>query len=143
MGSEMCIRDRGWEYQDSLTPEEINKSDIKEMSTGIFGYKGKVHLHICKPISDPVDNTRDLAEMIEREIINNYHIWPSNKAALELLPDMKCKTDTNDSISDIQIKISMLEKRCANLKPEERNEFLKTYARPILNKEKARLSPGP
>ena len=137
------VKARGWEYQDSLTPEEINKSDIKEMSTGIFGYKGRVHLHICKPISDPVDNTRDLAEMIEREIINNYHIWPSNKAALELLPDMKYKTDTNDSISDIQIKISMLEKRCANLKPEERNEFLKTYARPIINKEKARLSPGP
>ena len=137
------VKARGWDYQDSLTPEEINKNDIKEMSTGIFGYKGRVHLHICKPISDPVDNSRDLAEMIQREIINNYHIWPSNQAALELLPDMNIQKETAVSISDMPSKISILEKRCANLKTDERNEFLKTYARPVINKEKARLSPGP
>ena len=137
------VKARGWDYQDSLTPEEINKNDIKEMSTGIFGYKGRVHLHICKPISDPVDNSRDLAEMIQREIINNYHIWPSNQAALELLPDMNIQKEIAVSISDMPSKISILEKRCANLKTDERNEFLKTYARPVINKEKARLSPGP
>ena len=137
------IKAKGWEYQDTLTPEEINKNDIREMSTGIFGYKGRVHLHICKPISDPVDSSGHLAEMIQREIINNYHIWPSNEAAFELLPDLKSKTEIKDSISDMQMKISILEKRCATLKPDERNEFLKTYARPKVNKEKARLSSGP
>ena len=137
------VKARGWDYQDSLTLEEINKSDIKEMSTGIFGYKGRVHLHICKPISDPVDTTRHLAEMIQREIINNYRIWPTNQAALDLLPEMNIQQENIDTISDMPDKISMLEKRCANLKPEERNEFLMTYARPIVNKEKARLSSGP
>ena len=137
------VKARGWDYQDSLTLEEINKSDIKEMSTGIFGYKGRVHLHICKPISDPVDTTRHLAEMIQREIINNYHIWPSNQAALDLLPEIHIQQENIDTISDMPSKISILEKRCANLKPEERNEFLMTYARPIVNKEKARLSSGP
>ena len=137
------VKARGWDYQDSLTLEEINKSDIKEMSTGIFGYKGRVHLHICKPISDPVDTTRHLAEMIQREIINNYRIWPTNQAALDLLPDINIQQENIDTISDMPSKISILEKRCANLKPEERNEFLMTYARPIVNKEKARLSPGP
>jgi hypothetical protein len=137
------VKARGWDYQDSLTLEEINKSDIKEMSTGIFGYKGRVHLHICKPISDPVDTTRHLAEMIQREIINNYRIWPTNQAALDLLPEINIQQENIDTISDMPSKISMLEKRCANLKPEERNEFLMTYARPIVNKEKARLSPGP
>jgi len=137
------VKARGWDYQDSLTLEEINKSDIKEMSTGIFGYKGRVHLHICKPISDPVDTTRHLAEMIQREIINNYRIWPTNQAALDLLPEINIQQENIDTISDMPSKISMLEKRCANLKPEERNEFLMTYARPIINKEKARLSSGP
>ncbi len=137
------VKARGWDYQDSLTLEEINKSDIKEMSTGIFGYKGRVHLHICKPISDPVDTTLHLAEMIQREIINNYHIWPTNQAALDLLPEINIQQENKDTISDMPSKISMLEKRCANLKPEERNEFLMTYARPIVNKEKARLSSGP
>ncbi len=137
------VKARGWDYQDSLTLEEINKSDIKEMSTGIFGYKGRVHLHICKPISDPVDTTRHLAEMIQREIINNYRIWPTNQAALDLLPEINIQQENIDTISDMPSKISMLEKRCANLKSEERNEFLMTYARPIVNKEKARLSSGP
>ncbi|MEC7929455.1 MAG: 1-acyl-sn-glycerol-3-phosphate acyltransferase [Pseudomonadota bacterium] len=137
------VKARGWDHQDSLTLEEINKSDIKEMSTGIFGYKGRVHLHICKPISDPVDTTRHLAEMIQREIINNYRIWPTNQAALDLLPEINIQQENIDTISDMPSKISILEKRCANLKPEERNEFLMTYARPIVNKEKARLSSGP
>ena len=137
------VKARGWDYQDSLTLEEINKSDIKEMSTGIFGYKGRVHLHICKPISVPVDTTRHIAEMIQREIINNYRIWPTNQAALDLLPEINIQQENIDTISDMPSKISMLEKRCANLKPEERNEFLMTYARPIVNKEKARLSSGP
>ena len=137
------VKARGWDYQDSLTLEEINKSDIKEMSTGIFGYKGRVHLHICKPISDPVDTTRHLAEMIQREIINNYRIWPTNQAALDLLPEINIQQENIDTISDMPSKISILEKRCANLKSEERNEFLMTYARPIVNKEKARLSSGP
>ena len=113
------------------------------MSTGIFGYKGRVHLHICKPISDPVDNTHHLAEMIQREIINNYHIWPSNQAALDLLPDINIQKEITDSILDLPSKISILENRCANLKPDEQKEFLKTYARPVINKKKARLSPGP
>ena len=137
------VKAKGWDYHDSLTPEEINKSDIKEMSTGIFGYKGRVHLHICKPISDPVDNSRHLAKMIEREIITNYHIWPSNLAALKLLPDMNIQKEILDSIPDALRRISILEGRCANLKPDERNEFMKTYARPVINKEKARLSSGP
>ena len=138
-----CVKARGWDYQESWTPEEINKNDIKEMSAGIFGYKGRVHLHICKSISDPVDNLDHLSEMIQKEIINNYHIWPSNQAALDLLADVNFQSETTDQISEVSSKISILEKRCTTLKPDERNEFLKTYARPVINKEKARLSPGP
>jgi hypothetical protein len=90
-----------------------------------------------------VDNTRHLAEIIQREIINNYHIWPSNQAALYLLAEINIHQEMTNSILDMSSKISILEKRCAKLKPEERNEFLKTYARPVINKEKARLSSGP
>ena len=137
------IKARGWDYQDTWTSEEINKNDIKEMSTGIFGYKGRVHLHICKSITDPVDNLGNLTEIVQKEIIDNYHIWPSNLAALDLLPDTNIQSEITESSSDMSTKISILEKRCTTLKSDERNEFLKTYARPVINKEKARLSPGP
>ena len=56
---------------------------------------------------------------------------------------MNIQKEIIDSVPDAPSKISILEKRCANLKPDERNEFMKTYARPVINKEKARLSPGP
>ena len=137
------IKARGWDYQDTWTSEEINKNDIKEMSTGIFGYKGRVHLHICKSITDPVDNLGNLTEIVQKEIIDNYHIWPSNLAAVDLLPDTNIQSEITESTSDMSTKISILEKRCVTLKSDERNEFLKTYARPIINKEKARLSSGP
>ena len=88
-------------------------------------------------------NLGNLTEIVQKEIIKNYHIWPSNLAALDLLPDTNIQTVITESTSDMSAKISILEKRCKTLKSDERNEFLKTYARPIINKEKARLSSGP
>ena len=35
------------------------------MASGIFGYKGRVHLHICKPVKDP-DDTEKLAAYSRR-----------------------------------------------------------------------------
>ena len=44
------VKAKGWDHQDEMTLEEINESDLNELATGLFGDKGKVHLHICEPI---------------------------------------------------------------------------------------------
>ena len=81
----------GWEGWEDLSYEENNKRDLSELVKGIKESKGRVHLHIGKNIIESLDghsdveNIEDVAELIDREIILNYKLWPSNYIAAQAL----------------------------------------------------------
>ena len=129
------IKATGWDHHEDLTIEEINASDLHEMVEGIFGYKGKVHLHIGKPIEKEVDNTEELARTLEDQIIENYHLWPSNLSATKMLKELENNLDL-DSEYKPGIELDFLAKRFSSLSPEIRKECLLIYSRPYLNKKK-------
>ena len=137
------IKAQGWVHQEHLNLVSRNKNDLNEMTSGIFGYKGKVHLHICKPVSFSGDNIKHLAEIIDKEIISNYRIWPSSQISLLSVnksnPDISYQ-DNNVGKSKEHIYV---QERFKDLDPEVKNRVLMTYAQPLINKEKARLAPGP
>ena len=135
------VKAKGWDYHDALSDEEINKSDLQEMASGIFGYKGRVHLHICEPITFDGDSIKELSDKIEQQIISNYRIWPSSEIALSLLPELNDSFDGNQKFTDEEL--IKFKTRFEQLNDETLRDCLMTYARPLLNKEKARLSPGP
>ena len=135
------VKAKGWDYQDALNDEEINKNDLQEMASGIFGYKGRVHLHICEPIAFDGDSIKELSDKIEQQIISNYHIWPSSEAALSLLPGLNDSFDANHKFT--KEELIKFKKRFEHLNDKILKECLMMYARPLLNKEKARLSSGP
>ena len=129
------IKATGWDHHEDLTIEEINASDLDEMVEGIFGYKGRVHLHIGKPIEKEVDNTEELARTLEDQIIENYHLWPSNLSATKMLKELENNLDL-DSEYKPGIELDFLAKRFSSLSPEIRKECLLIYSRPYLNKKK-------
>ena len=137
------IKAKGWRDRESLTQEEISSSDLNEMTTGIFGYKGKVHLHICKPVSFRENDIRNLAKVIEKEIIENYKVWPISYAAISLLPDLKFRSSSIEKGIELKKESMYFKKRFKSVDSEIVHECLMTYARPLINKEKARLSTGP
>ena len=132
----------GWDFQKNWSSEKINQNDLEEMTTGIFGYKGKVHLHICSPITSEIENTEELANTIQDEIIQNYFIWPSSQAAAFLLDQSNFDSPLFDSSIENSNSVKLLKKRFKDLEEAKQKEFLKIYARPLINKEKARLSSG-
>ena len=136
------VKAKGWDFQEDWTSEQINKNDLKEMASGIFGYKGRVHLHICKPIKE-CDDTGKLAKLIQEEIINNYYLWPSNHTAVSILPELNTNYLTMKASAENQNSLSYFKDRIGDLNSQQKEELLLTYARPFFNKEKARLSPGP
>lgn len=135
------VKAKGWDYQDALSHEEINKNDLQEMASGIFGYKGRVHLHICEPIAFDGDSVKELSDKIEQQIISNYHIWPSSEAALSLLPELNNSFEGSQKFTNEEL--IKFKKRFEYLNDKILEECLMMYARPLLNKEKARLSSGP
>ena len=132
----------GWDFQKDWSSEKINQNDLEEMTTGIFGYKGKVHLHICNPITSEIENTEELANLIQDEIIQNYFIWPSSQAAAFLLDQSNLNSPLFDSSIENSNSVKLLKERFKDLEEAKQKEFLKIYARPLINKEKARLSSG-
>ena len=132
----------GWDFQKDWSSEKINQNDLEEMTTGIFGYKGKVHLHICSPIASEIENTEELANLIQDEIIQNYFIWPSSQAAAFLLDQSNFNSPLFDSSIENSNSVKLLKERFKDLEEAKQKEFLKIYARPLINKEKARLSSG-
>ena len=132
----------GWDFQKDWSSEKINQNDLEEMTTGIFGYKGKVHLHICSPITSEIENTEELSNLIQDEIIQNYFIWPSSQAAAFLLDKSNFNSPLFDSSIENSNSVKLLKERFKDLEEAKQKEFLKIYARPLINKEKARLSSG-
>ena len=137
------IKAKGWRDRESLTQEEISSSDLNEMATGIFGYKGKVHLHICKPVSFKGNDIRNLAKVIEKDTIENYKVWPISYAAISLLPDLQFSVSSIKQDAETKKELMYFKKRFKSIDPDIVHECLMTYARPLINKEKARLSSGP
>ena len=137
------IKAQGWVNQEHLNLVSRNKNDLNEMTSGIFGYKGKVHLHICKPVSFSGDNIKNLAEIIDKEIISNYRIWPSSQISLLSLSKSNPDFDLQDKTIEQIKEYAYVQERFKDLDPKVKNRVLVTYAQPLINKEKARLSPGP
>jgi hypothetical protein len=72
------------------------KEDIKSMISGISGFKGHVHLAVGKKITGDVlkpiaeiskknERLKELAKIIDQQIIFNYKLWSTNYMAYDIL----------------------------------------------------------
>lgn len=87
------------EFQQKRDDENYQKSkedDILNMKVGIFGNKGDIYYELTTPINEEIEelvNEEDnrptvlnkLAQIIDHRIHKNYHIFPINYVALDIL----------------------------------------------------------
>lgn len=87
------------EFQQKRDDENFQKTqsdDILNMKVGIFGNKGKIYYELTPPINDEIEELIDeednrptvlnkIAAIIDHRIHKNYHIFPINYVALDLL----------------------------------------------------------
>jgi hypothetical protein len=72
-----------------------NSFNLQSMLTGLQGQKGRIHISFGRPLNDVVDlypglvNQNDwikwLTNLIDTEIHRNYHLWPTNYMAYDML----------------------------------------------------------
>ena len=128
--------------------KKSTKDDLKNMETGLFGFKGKVHFQTAACLNDKLlelDRTvpkcelfTTISTMIDKEIHRNYKIYPVNYIAHDLAAAKKEFTDhytTEDEkhfeeyIAGQIDKIDLPEKDVAFL----REKLLTMYANPLSN----------
>lgn len=130
-----------WELHEKATNGNFAKddrSDIISISTGLNENKGNVHIaygtEICPSEND---DATTIAHDIDKQIILNYFLHPSNYLAYRRLRE----TDSTlgPSLDDLNIKISdekevEFKMRYENLDSNLKPYFLQMYANPVINK---------
>lgn len=124
------------------TPED----DVISMSTGLRGFKGKIHVSIGNIIREEFDQIiqhesqrvqfQALAALIDEQIQTNIRLWPSNYIAYDLLLNRKNHSEHYTS-DDQHAFESYIEKRLTENdldNPDARTKLLSIYANPVKNK---------
>lgn len=115
--------------------------DNKSIALGITGYKGNVHVHFGKPIKTGYEDAKGLAELVDQQIRNNYHLFPIHFLAYAMWD----KADANLSVPVIESLFSAQDiieakeewQKRLTLCPELHKPYLiGQYAYPVYNKYK-------
>ena len=133
---ELYIKENDGEF------EKDDNSDIISIAKGLNGYKGKVHISFGNIVEPESDDASLIAEQIDKQIYQNYHLHPSNFLAYELLHQQD--PTIGPSLESITMKIpiskekrSEFELRYHTMEEHHKPYFIKMYANPVLNKIKS------
>lgn len=134
--------------------KKTQEDDLKNMQTGLFGFKGRVHFKVTPCINDELSTLNrsqpkpelfeQIATLIDRRIHANYRLYPGNYIAHDLLSGTRSfsghytaeeKTKFEDYI-DSQLGRIELENKDL---PFLREKMLLMYANPLTNYLKAKV----
>ncbi len=119
--------------------EKAEQEDIQSIAQGISGYKGRVHLHFGEVLTQQFEDADQVADHIDREIVGNYVLQPSNFFAYQTLYGEypqgsfsadQLSFDASKLIAEKQFFDEYMNKIDEPLKPY----VLNAYANPIVNK---------
>lgn len=131
------------QLQDIEYIKDKNEDFINLMS-GVVGQKKRIHIHVgsvldqeLEDIKSETDNSAKqiqmLTKVIDKQIISNYKLWPTNYIAYDLLNE----PNTYESLYNEQEKqlfLRRLEMRVGKDNPVVVQKFLEMYANPVVNK---------
>lgn len=117
--------------------------DFNSLYNGLIGQKKHIHIHvgnvlneeldIISEISNPNQQVKTLAQLIDRQIVGNYKLWASNYIAYDLLnkTDKYRSNYTTDEKADFE---SRMNQRINASDPQSLERFLAMYANPVSHK---------
>lgn len=137
------------EYLNKLNDPDFKKSfnqDVEYMLTGIKGQKGRVHFHFGNILTEALEalgeesNSKKqlemLAELIDQSVHLNYHLWPVNYIAYDLLNDSKIY-QSHYTPEELAWHEHFFEEQISRLKNDTdgagRQYLLGIYANPLVN----------
>ncbi|PXF30176.1 acyltransferase [Pokkaliibacter plantistimulans] len=107
--------------------EKSQFEDIQSIVRGIVGFKGQVHVAFGDEIVEPPASPEELAELIDRQILDNYFMHGSNLTAAKRLG-----VSTQQAASAEQQ--TTFDERLEGLSEGQRAFFLEMYAAPVRRK---------
>ena len=119
--------------------QKDEKSDINSIVQGMIGFKGHVHVAFGEEICLDSDDADAAAALIDRQVVSNYLLQPSNYFALEKLRETDPEfgqeiASSTEAMSDASI--AEMQQRLDQAPPNIRPYLLQMYANPVLSRAK-------
>ncbi len=130
-------RSKGWSiYRKRIYGFHIKRKfeDLIHISSGLKGYKGRVHLAFSKPILGEFKNEKELAVFLDEKIHKSYKLWKTNYMAYDIL-NKSNKYNSKYTNNDV----SKFLKRFKRLSHSIKEIVLETYANPVKSLEKYKI----
>lgn len=123
---------------------KAENEDFNSIYNGIMGQKKRIHIHAGEVLNDKIAALEDLnnnnkqikqiAQMIDDQILSQYRLWSSNYIAYDLL----YHTDKYATHYTETEKTAFVDRLSAKINPTDavhRHQFLAMYANPVVNRE--------
>lgn len=119
--------------------QKAEHEDLKSIALGITGTKGDVHVSFGTPLRGEFATPEDVAAEVDRQVIANYVLHPTNFFAYKMLygayPDLPCGAKRQAfSESEHRAIQSLFAQRIAELPEPQRPYALAIYANPVVSK---------
>ena len=119
-----------------------DRSDIHSIVTGMIGFKGHVHVAFGSELQIKSDEPENIADLIDKQILKNYHLCDANYIAAEMLQEDGFLADKaltavikEKSISESNRQIFF--ERMSKIRSKLMRHLLFGYANPLVNKLKS------
>ncbi len=131
------------QLKDEVYIKEKNEDFINIMS-GVLGQKKHIHIHIGDVITTEIDQIKAefdssnkqvqaLANVLDKEIISNYKLWPTNYIAYDVVNNSNKFADKYTE-NEKQIFLKRLGLRVDKENEQLLQGFLAMYSNPVVNK---------
>jgi len=115
--------------------EKSKHEDIQTIGRGISGQKGRVTVSFGQPLNNLKKDAsaEEIAATIDRIILKNYAIRPSNIIALQQLqPELDIDpSEFGVSFNDIKTQAPIFNERFDAIEPSDEQAYLSAYAAPL------------
>lgn len=111
--------------------QKVEFEDIRSIVAGITGAKGRIRLSFGEPLSADFETPEQVAAEIDRQVLGNYHTFPSHQLALEATGQAPELLDLSEVTEADRTRFAA---RLATVPEELRDWWLAQYANPILNR---------
>jgi 1-acyl-sn-glycerol-3-phosphate acyltransferase len=120
---ELAIREATGSYQ------KAEDEDIRSITKGLTGYKGRIHLAFGEPIAGDFADSKAIATAIDKQVIGRYQLFDTNQVAYQQI-----KSQSPESTAS-----GTLHQRLAGLTEAEQRWLLTMYANPVAAKKDLKI----
>jgi 1-acyl-sn-glycerol-3-phosphate acyltransferase len=130
----------------NLNNEKYIKGENEDFNTlynGLIGQKKRIHIHagnilseeldIISEIRNPNQQTKTLAQLIDRQIVGNYKLWSTNYIAYDMLHTTS-QYSNEYTAAEKEVFENRMSKKIDINDPQSVERFLSMYANPVANK---------